>query len=648
MGSRIGSLAVLIVIAAIVVVVAFVISWLDLLENDIPDAPVIVVSLDDNALVLLDRPQSVTVTISSGHPIATLELFVDDESIISILPAYSAERGSWLGSFVWTPARLGFADLRVVALDDQGVESTRQVRVEVTDDQARVAAALRIDVLGISPLQQLLAGASVLIAVSATGNQPIERIEMFVDGENVASTAPVLVNGAYTARFEWIPLRTGEVEIKMVAIDAARREESQTIPVIVIPQSGVQTSSTQPERESSASTPVQAPQTQASDEPRQARIVSPDHDQRFVLEDSLSIDVAIETQGMEAVASALLYITPIGPDSSLGRSILVFSTERSDVGDFSTTVSDIQRWITESGAYQLQLVVFTPENDRYDDVVAIHIVASAMQPSADDEDPADEDAAVGDGIDLAIVTARQADDDRRQLNVTITNDSNIEVDLATVSIIVVEANDGSELASAVVNLQIGANALRTVPLTLQLEASSNVPAIVLIESDVDSDDSNNAFTVSLAPPPPEPARQDELEDEPDDLADPDALEQDDQEQALEDESVDEIDQSESSIGVDLAIEEVLTATDGRLLLRVVNVGDAPAASFSIVIQDADGEELEVVRRRDANTEPLQPMQSEILTSLIQPSGSISATVVIEGDIPESNLRNNTITLEIAE
>ncbi|MYG90084.1 MAG: hypothetical protein F4188_00875, partial [Chloroflexi bacterium] len=192
MGSRIGSIAILLVIGGIVAAVVVVINRLDLLDTGQPDAPVMVVSLDEGELVLLGEPQSITVTISSGSPIATLELLVDDAKIADVVPPYSEDRGAWIGSFIWTPERLGFANVRIIALDADGIEFARDIRVEVTNDQARVAAAIRVEVLGISPFQQFAAGSTIRLAISASGSQPIERFDMLVNGRRVASVIPVL------------------------------------------------------------------------------------------------------------------------------------------------------------------------------------------------------------------------------------------------------------------------------------------------------------------------------------------------------------------------------------------------------------------------------------------------------------------------
>ena len=267
MGSRIGSVAILLVIAGIVAAVVIIISRLDLLNSGEPDAPVMIVSLDEGELVLLNQPQSIIVTISSGNPIATLELFVDDASIVSVLPSYSSDRGAWIGTFVWTPTRLGFADVRIVALDDQGTESARQIRIEVTDDPERVAAALRVEVLGITPLEQFVVGTTIRLALSATGSQPIERFDMLVNDERAVSVTPVRnEDGEYLATIDWTPNSTGEFNITITAFDAAGRTESRTTLVIVTPQGGSTPTTDSPDSEETTPTEERTP---AEDAPAQ-------------------------------------------------------------------------------------------------------------------------------------------------------------------------------------------------------------------------------------------------------------------------------------------------------------------------------------------------------------------------------------------
>lgn len=635
MGSRVGSIAILIVIAGIVAAVVIVISRLDLLDTGEPDAPVMVVSLEEGELVLLNEPQSITVTISSGVSIATLELFVDDASVVSILPAYSADRGAWIGSFVWTPERLGFADVRIVALDEEGVESARTITVEVTDDQARVAAALRVRVLGIAPLQQIIAGASVRLAISATGNQPIERFDMLVDDEHVVSVTPVVdETGQYIAAIEWTPLQTGEVEVTIVAVDLAGRSESQTIPVIIIPQGGsvAAVDTDEPSGEGTPSESTEAPDRDESGV-GVARIEFPGDGERFTLDANLSIDVELTARNVGEVASALLYLTPIAPDETLGSSILIHSSEGHGPGNYSERVTGVEQWIAGSGSYELQLVVFTPEDARYDDRIRIHVVAVAdadQDPESDDEQAGPPSAS--DEVDLAIVTARQADDDPRRLNVSITNESSVQVERAEVLITIVDATDGAELASAAVQLDLEPNALVTIPLDLDLQPNIEVQALVLLESGADTDAGNNTLPITLTPPDD---RQEQQEQQ--DVQEEDQAQQEEPAQAQPE---------PARPAPDLGILDVQATNDGYVLLTIINSGAGPAETFSIVISGESGEHLETINRRDGDAQPLAPGNTEILTSLQPHSGTITITVVLGGDVPEQELDNNLVRFEV--
>ena len=636
MGSRIGSIAILLVIAAIVAAVVVVISRLDLLNTGGPDSPVMVVSLDEGELVLLNQPQSVTVTISSGNPIATLELFVDSQSVVSVLPSYSQDRGAWIGTFVWTPTQLGFADVQIVALDDQGVESQRQIRVEVTDDQARVAAALRVQVLGIVPLQQFVSGTSIRFAISATGSQPIERFDMLVNDEHIVSVTPVLdESGDYIARIEWTPGQTGEVQVTIVAVDVAGRRESQTIPVILIPQGGSVVTAEGDDEPQESSTPDQPSDNEQADSGvGTARIESPSDGQQFTLDSDLAIDVELIARNVGAVASALLYITPIAPDNTLGNSVLIHSSEGHGPGDYSELVTDVQRFITSSGSYELQLVVFTPEKDRYDDRIVIRIVAVADQDDEQAEtDDADADsAAQSDQIDLVIVTARQVDDDRNRLNVSITNTSSMDIERTDVLVTVINASNGAELASAAVTFEIESAGVRTIPLDLDLIPGITVEARVLIEAPVDTNTNNNEFLITLQGP--EESGTEDSQDSQTSEADP----QDDQQE--------ETVNPDPGPAPDLTFLDAQATSDGYVLLTVINNGDAPAESFFITIADQSGAQLEVITRRDADAQPLVAGSAEILTSLQPHSGTLTISVVAVGDTPEVNTADNEMTLEI--
>ena len=638
MGSRIGSIAILIVIAGIVAAVVVVISRLDLLNTGEPDAPVMVVSLDEDELLLLNQPQSITVTISSGSPIATLELVVDEVQVAEVIPPYSQDRGAWIGSFVWTPDRLGFADVSIIALDANGVESVRQIRVEVTDDQARVAAALRVTVLGISPLQQFPAGAAVRIELSATGSQPIERFDMHIDGEHIVSVTPDLDNtGRYSAAIEWTHDRPGEVEVTITAIDVAGRQESQTIPVVLTGAGGAAPNRDSDEQseanQEDEQTPPAADETESQDS--QARIDSPEDGQRFTLDSEFAFDVELTARNVGAVASALLYLTPIAPDNTLGNSILIHSSEDHAPGDYGERVADVEQWITSSGSYELQLVVFTPEDERYDHRIVIHVVAVADDEQDIEAEEQDDQPSVSDEVDLAIVTARQADDDRNRLNVSITNASSVDIERTDVVITVEDANSGDELASAAVTLGIESDDLRTIPLDLNLEpGAEDVEALVALEASVDTNPANNRLRITLRAPDnsaDEEEEQDTLQEEEDPTQDPDQEEQE-----------------QPGPSPDLTFLDAQSTNDGYVLLTVINNGDGPAETFFIVISNQAGEQLETITRRATDSQPLVPGGTEILTSLQPHSGVITITVLVGGGLAERNLGDNAMTLEIRD
>lgn len=646
MGSRIGSIAILLVIAGIVAAVVLVINRLDLLNTGDPDAPVMVVSLDEGELVLLGEPQSITVTISSGSPIATLELLVDDGKIADVIPQYSEDRGAWIGSFVWTPERLGFANVQIVALDSDGVESIRQIRVEVTDDQARVAAALRLTILGISPLQQFPAGTTILLAISATGSQPVERFEMLVNENFVIAITPRLdeSTGRYNASIEWTPGETCEVDVTIVAVDEAGRTESQTIPVVLVPQDGLQRCSDSDEQaeETETETDTQTPtDIESDDEIGVARIGSPSDGERFAYDSDFSLDVELQATNVGTVESALLYLTPIAPDNTLGTSVLIHSSEGHQPGDFRELIRDVERFITSSGSYELQLVIFTPEDDRYDHRIVIHVVAVADQESDDQQqDAQDEQPSTSDDIDLAIVTARQADDDRNRLNVSITNASTVDIERTDVVISVADAATGAELASAAVTLGIEADDLRTIPLDLKLTPGEDLDVLVVLESSIDTNANNNTFRVSLLAPEPDGERQEQEQ------AAQDAQGEENQEGS--EQGTPSTQPEPSGPSPDLSFLDAQATNDGYVLLTVINNGEGAAETFFIVISDEAGQQQELIARRAAESRPLPAGGTEILTSLQPHSGVVTITVVVGGDPTESNLANNTMTLEIPE
>ena len=251
------------------------------------------------------------------------------------------------------------------------------------------------------------------------------------------------------------------------------------------------------------------PMTSAMESTGRPGSSSPAKDNSSPLNDDFTFDVQLAARGVGPIASALLYLTPVAPNNTLGNSVLIHSSEAEEGGDFSARVESVERWITSSGTYELQLVVFTPEQERYDHRIRFHVVADAgPEESQSDSDESE----LSDEIDLAIVTARQSADDPRRLNVSITNSSNVDIERISVLITVADANDGAELAAVEVTLDIDSAGLRTIPLDLELEDGIEVNALVLLEASGDANSGNNVFPITLAAPPVEAGDQTDQSD----------------------------------------------------------------------------------------------------------------------------------------
>ena len=139
MGSRIGSLIVLLALGGIVAVAVILVLRFSGDSETAP--PVMVVSLADDQPVLINAPLAVEVRARSGEPISTFALFVEGALVRQALALDNADQGIYNATLFWTPQTLGLANLRVVATDTAGIQTELAVRVDVTDDEERVAQA---------------------------------------------------------------------------------------------------------------------------------------------------------------------------------------------------------------------------------------------------------------------------------------------------------------------------------------------------------------------------------------------------------------------------------------------------------------------------------------------------------------------------
>ena len=139
MGSRIGSLIVLLALGGIVAVAVILVLRFSGDSETAP--PVMVISLTDDQPVLINAPLAVEVRARSGEPISTFALFVEGALVRQALALDNADQGIYNATLFWTPQTLGLANLRVVATDTAGIQTELAVRVDVTDDEERVAQA---------------------------------------------------------------------------------------------------------------------------------------------------------------------------------------------------------------------------------------------------------------------------------------------------------------------------------------------------------------------------------------------------------------------------------------------------------------------------------------------------------------------------
>lgn len=654
MGSRFGSIAILIIIAAIIGAAGVIIYRLGLLGGDDGDVPPVVVSIEDGALLLLGEPQNLTVSVASGTPITTINLLVDGSLLAEAIPVYSADRGAYLGSLVWTPQQLGFADLRIVAVDEQGREAVRTLRVEVTDDDARIAAALRLEVLGLAPNQQLIAREAIRVALRASGAQAIARFEMLVDGKLEATIAPVLgEDGAYIASIDWTPFQTGDVEVEFRVVDAGDRTESRILRVTIlepgtVPGAASTDAAGEPQvdgddAQSDAGGRGAVSVDTTSGEPA-ALIVAPTDGDDFRLTPDLTIDVELLSQNTGPLASVLLYVTPVAPDGTLGRSNLMFSAADSlpATGEYRETVKGLERWITGAGRYELQLVVFAADERRFDHRIVIRVIQDSETDADEEADDTGEEAEQAgdadedqDDVDLALIDAVQPDQNPERVNVSIRNLGSAPVERARVRISLTDSSDGAVISEALVTLSLGPNESANIPLDFTLDRDTN--ALVVLESSIDADTSNNTLQVMLNVPEVE-QEQAQPAEEADEVADEEQAEQEAQQ---EPEADDEPQPTQPQ--PDLAFHEVVFNDGGYALITIVNQGDAPVSSIRISVRAHDGTEIERIVRAPS-AQPLPPDAAEILVSASPLDGLITFVLDPDDEVAESDESNNLVTI----
>ena len=549
MGSRLGSLIVLVALGVIVAVAAVLVSRFS--GGSDGDLTTLVVSLVQDQPVLLDEPLEVEVRARSGVPISIVALLVEGIIVNQATPVYDNEQGRYTAVLFWKPDALGFASLRIVVTDIDGTQTEIAVRVDVTDDTARVAQA----------------------------QQASQRA-----GQSVASTSASTSGGA--------TVTSGA-------------------------QNGTASSG-------AAATTQQAPPAGGA-----ARILSPADGTEYELGSGQPFDVEIETSGTGPLSSVLFYVTPVLADGSFGRSQLAHSAtpDVSATGSYREVVRGVEVWFADARSYDLQLVALTADQRRLEDLIRITVRGTA--PAVDDELKPDEESdemqeddetAASESADLAILTARQDEDG---LLVTVINTGSSVAERVEVDISLIRSRDASLLALSAALLTLEPDQRANIPLEVVVDEETE--ALIVLESDVDEDSTNNTFEIVLSP---SVAREDEAAAEEED---------EDVEAEAEEAAAEEL--------PDLAFLEARFTDDGFALLTVVNAGAGAAGDFVINVVGEDGVVLETIER-GTSAAPLASRDSEILAGSVAHSGTVVIMLDPNNTTAESNESNNLIRVEV--
>ena len=197
----------------------------------------------------------------------------------------------------------------------------------------------------------------------------------------------------------------------------------------------------------------------------------------------------------------------------------------------------------------------------------------------------------------------------------------VEVDIS-----LIRSRDASLLALSAALLTLEPD--QRANISLEVVVDEPTEALIVLESDVDEDSTNNTFEIVLSPT----------------VASEEEQQQEEQEQEEETEE-DEPAEAEAEELPDLAFLEARFTDDGFALLTVVNAGEGAAGDFVINVVGEDGVVLETIER-GASAAPLASRDSEILAGSVAHSGTVVILLDPNDTTAESNESNNLIRVEV--
>ena len=555
MGSRLGSLIVLVALGVIVAVAALLVSRFS--GGSDGDLTTLVVSLVQDQPVLLDEPLEVEVRARSGVPISIVALLVEGIIVNQATPVYDNEQGRYTAVLFWKPEALGFASLRIVVTDIDGTQTEIAVRVDVTDDTARVAQAQE-------------AGQRAGQSVASTSASASDGATVTSGAQNGAASSGAAGDDAAGAAG-----RRGSADSEPRGWDGVRAGVGPTV-----------------------------------------RRGDRDIGHGAALERAVLCHTGAGGWVVWAFAAGAFGDAGRERDGQLsrggarrggvvrGRAVIRLAAGRADGRPAAAGGPDPDHGARKPRPPPTMSSSRTRSRMR---------CRRTMKPQRASRPI------------LAILTARQDEDG---LLVTVINTGSSVAERVEVDISLIRSRDASLLALSAALLTLEPDQRANIPLEVVVDEETE--ALIVLESDVDEDSTNNTFEIVLSPS----AASEEQEE----------AQAEEEDEGAEDELAEE-EEAEAEELPDLAFLEARFTDDGFALLTVVNAGAGAAGDFVINVVGEDGVVLETIER-GASAAPLASRDSEILAGSVAHSGTVVIMLDPNNTTAESNESNNLIRVEV--
>ena len=582
MGTRIGSLLLILLLAGLVAAAAVVIAILVDDDNGGPGS-FLAPSIREGELLLINEPREIQVVAGDSDPVTGITLLADGAVITQVVPVADTDQGTYRATLSWTPDRIGFITLTFTAIDLNGDQTNVEFQVEVTDDPERVAAALRVSIVGLRPLQQVPLNETVRVLARADGDREVTTFELSINGRAISQVEAQLAETGYVGRFDWIPNELGEtdVAVRAIASDGTTAVADLRLEVVETVQASAQ--SAQQSQEAGA----QEQAAQAASDDARAVIASPDDDAEFEFSQDLEIEIVVEATGTGTVNSLEIYLNIV---------LFVGITPQPRADGSYREVVTFQP--AEPGAYIIEAVAFNTSGQRFGHRITIRVTDPEAE--SEEQEQAQQEAEDPDAAQLPdLRPAGAALGKEGELVVTIANAGELPIVGVELLVTALRAADGLLLGEQRFQLVIPPAGERIVVLPVIISEPIEVSIVLdLLDEFEEADEENNTLLILL-----EPETQPDL------------------------------------VPVTLQL-----STDGFPVVEIVNAGAGPVTSPIVVSLVFNGEIVEALEFSGA-LGPQGRLALSGLTP-ISGEGQLSAVVDPANAIAELDEGNNAITITV--